>query len=292
MNNNTFAAGLKDLMKERKVSGQKIADIVGVSQKTVSRYANGDVTPSRDMQKKILEAIAKEGGHPEDADMDKRPRMPFPSVRVALKSKAEILSEDDVLDAERQKTALDMQTACKVFSSLSERNQLFVLENFDVYSRIDAYEVAIVEAFSVIPEERRNFIVNKLKLVNLSFSAMKSKPDACLKIADYMKMMGRCKGIKTERFENVSPTPCCREFADRLKKARGEVVERLGAYLHEMITFDETDWYLLVLIQMYGLEDIGANTTYYGKIVGDNLYQLITYTEKLSEKYAPTEEKE
>ena len=59
MNSNTFADRLKSLMKERKISGQRIADAVDISQKTVSRYATGESEPTEGMQRSILSAIAE-----------------------------------------------------------------------------------------------------------------------------------------------------------------------------------------------------------------------------------------
>ena len=42
---NNFSKRLTQLMKQRKISGQKIGEAVGKSQKTISRYANGEIDP-------------------------------------------------------------------------------------------------------------------------------------------------------------------------------------------------------------------------------------------------------
>ena len=57
-------------------------------------------------------------------------------------------------------------------------------------------------------------------------------------------------------------------------------MEILGKYLPEIITFDERDWYLLMLVQFLSLKDRGANTTYYGKTIGDKVFGLLNYMER------------
>ena len=84
--------------------------------------------------------------------------------------------------------------------------------------------------------------------------------------------------------ESIALNQYGNEYADKLEKTSGVNVEKLGAFLPELITFDEKDWYLLTLVQMLKLKDRGANITYYGRIVGDKVYGLINYLEKLAEE--------
>ena len=57
MNQNSFANKVKTLMKERKISGQRIASELNVSQKTISRYSTGEIVPSEEIQQRILQVI-------------------------------------------------------------------------------------------------------------------------------------------------------------------------------------------------------------------------------------------
>ena len=291
MNNNNFADKLKNLMKERKISGQKIADAVGVSQKTISRYVTGENEPNEDMQKKILEAIAEIGGHPEDAITDKQPYIFATTLREAMKYSNQMASDDEILASELQEFYRDKENACKVFSLLEESNQKFVLDNYAVYCEMDAYEIAIIEAFAMISEDKRNFILDSLETIHLNLSDMKDNPSVCQKISRYMEMISKCKAIETEKMEkfsdipeNVSLSQYSQEYADKLERASGINVEKMGAFLPELITFDERDWYLLSLVQMLRLRDRGANITYDGRVVGDKIYALINYIEKLVEE--------
>ena len=61
-----FSHRLTVLMRKRKISGQKIGELVGKSQKTISRYANGEVEPSNEVKNQIYGAIAKLSGIEED----------------------------------------------------------------------------------------------------------------------------------------------------------------------------------------------------------------------------------
>ena len=61
-----FSHRLTVLMRKRKISGQKIGDMIGKSQKTISRYANGEVEPSNEIKNQIYAAIAELSGIEED----------------------------------------------------------------------------------------------------------------------------------------------------------------------------------------------------------------------------------
>ena len=62
-----FSQRLSKLMKERKISGQKIAAAVGKSQKTISRYATGEIEPTEELKNAIFRVIADISGLEEDA---------------------------------------------------------------------------------------------------------------------------------------------------------------------------------------------------------------------------------
>ena len=54
---NEFAGYLKATMKKYKITGQQIADMVGVAQKTISRYARGESTADIGRQEEIKKAL-------------------------------------------------------------------------------------------------------------------------------------------------------------------------------------------------------------------------------------------
>lgn len=290
MNSNKFADRLKSLMKERKISGQRIADAVDVSQKTISRYATGESEPTEGMQRSILSAIAELSGHPEDASMNWHPHYFESSLSEWLElADARTLSDDE--EGEMWENLLGMHQACWVFSLLEECNQKFVLDNFGLFCGIDVYEVAIIEAFADISESKRRFVLDSLETVRLGFSELKSKPAVCRKISDYMGMVQRCRALKPEKWEMPSDMPLelvytkkMRKYSLLLEKTKAADVEKMCRYLPKMVTFDEKEWYLLALVQILALRDRGENkTTYEDKEVGDKVHGLISWLVKEQE---------
>lgn len=283
---NNFADRLKALMKERKISGQKIADAISVSQKTISRYATGEIEPNEEMQRKVLSAVAEIGGHPEDAEY-KPKKFIFPNtLRELITSGIDLVSEEELLACELQEMEMDKDMACRVFSLLLESNQKFVIENFETFSGLEVYEIALVESFARISKDMQDFVLEGLEMVRMNCVEMGMYASTCKKISNYMQMISKCKSITIESIEKFDDIPdgyettdLINEYAELLEHTRGIDVENLGNYLLELITFDERDWYLLMLVQFLTLRDKGANTTYHGKIVGDRVFGLLNYLE-------------
>lgn len=290
MNQNRFADKLKMLMKERKVSGQKIASELNVTQKTISRYATGEIVPSEEMQQRILQAIANLGGHPEDAEVKKIKILPM-TLREVLESGLPLMSDEELEAREMREWESDKHKACQIFSMLEKKNQKFVMEHFQMYCDLDAYEIAIVEAFSVIPEDKREFVLDELNVIRIDYTAMLNNPYQCKKAAQYMEMISKCKDLVPEQYEkyqelpnDIEETEELKAYEDMLEKTSGINVEKMGTYLPELINFDEKDWYLLMLVQLVSMHDKGANVTYWGRFVGDKIHLLINYLEKLAEE--------
>lgn len=290
MNQNRFADKLKMLMKERKVSGQKIASELNVTQKTISRYATGEIVPSEEMQQRILQAIANLGGHPEDAEVKKIKILPM-TIREVLESGLPLMSDEELEEQEMREWESDKHKACQIFSMLEKKNQKFVMEHFQMYCDLDAYEIAIVEAFSVIPEDKREFVLDELNVIRIDYTAMLNNPYQCKKAAQYMEMISKCKDLVPEQYEkyqelpnDIEETEELKAYEDMLEKTSGINVEKMGTYLPELINFDEKDWYLLMLVQLVSMHDKGANVTYWGRFVGDKIHLLINYLEKLADE--------
>lgn len=287
MNKKGFSADLKRLMKERKVSGAKIGKVVGVSQKTISRYVTGEKEADDMMKKKILKAIAEIGGHPEDADMGIQQCVLSHTLEELDKHKDMMPSDDEILEKELQEIEKDREEACKVFSLLNERNQMFVLENFKIFSDINLYEIAIVKAFTVISEDKKRWILEGLETLHLNLSALKNNPQVCRKISRYMEMISKCKETTEEDFDkfqnmpkDIMYSPYVEEYVEKLNSVSGSVAEKMATFLPELITLDSRDWYLMMLVQTVNLNDRGGNPCY-GSMVGDRMFALVNLIEKL-----------
>lgn len=289
MNQNSFANKLKMLMKERKISGQRIASELNVSQKTISRYSTGEIVPSEEIQQRILQAIADIGGHPEDAET-KLKVLPM-TLREVLDSGLPLMSDEEIEAEELREWELDKHKACQVFSVLDKTNQKFVMEQFQMFCDLDAYEIAIVEAFSEIPEDKREFVLDGLNVLRIDYLSMLNNSYSCKKAAQYMDMISKCKELVPEQYEkfegmsdDIEITDELKVYEDMLEKTNGNNVEKMGTYLPELLNFDEKDWYLLMLVQFVSMQDKGANITYWGRVVGDRVYALINYLEKLADE--------
>lgn len=291
MNQNRFADKLKMLMKERKISGQKIASELNVTQKTISRYATGAIVPSEEMQQRILQVIADIGGHPEDAQVQKAIKTLPMTLREIRDSGLPLMSDEELEEQEMREWESDKHEACRVFSILEKKNQKFVMEHFQMYCDLDAYEIAIVEAFSVIPDDKREFVLDGLNVIRMDYIALCNNSYQCKKAAQYMEMISKCRELLPEQYEkyqklpnDIEETEELKAYIDMLEKTSGLNVEKMGTYLPELINFDEKDWYLLMLVQLVSTQDKGANLTYGGSFVGDKIYALINYLEKLADE--------
>lgn len=295
-----YSDKVRYLMHERKISGQKIADMIGVSQKTVSRYVTGE-TKNEEMQKKILEAIAQISGYPEDAvftDFEK------PKIRLLATNLHEVnersekgvinLPDDEIFYMEMQELNQIKENACNVFALLEEKNQQYVLQNFDILRDIETYEIVILEKLEKISlrlsKEYRDSVIESLERVPLSWNSLKKNGNICKKVSNYFDMMTKCSTLVEEdskKFKGDIPkcenTLWVQEYADKLEKASGVEVERLSIALPNLVTMEQDDWEVLILIQLLRLEDKGYRE-YYGNIVGDKLYMFFKCLEKLEKE--------
>lgn len=289
MYENEFADKLRKLMKEKRISGQKIAREIGLSQKTISRYATGETKPSKETEKKILQVIANISGNSENT-MKSTQRIIRENIRKYSKF---IETEEEILNRDICIIETELNCACWKFSIMKKENQQFILDNFAVFANLNVYEIALIELFSQITEEDRKYIIDNLENSRLSLKPLQMYSSNCEKISSYMLMISKVEKVKLEQMEKFNrvceeyeETELTKEFRKKLNSKSGLCIETLNTYLPELILFDARDWYLLTLVQIMSLKDRGANLTYNGSIVGDKIFFLIQYMEKLVGKYS------
>ena len=275
-----FSEKLKDLMMKRKISGQKIADEMNVSQKTISRYATGEIVPNEEVQKKILDFIAQTGGHVEDAKLEwKFSTNSISELKRLLESEKTILTEQ-LKEWEKEK-----EDVCKAFSMFEPDNQQFVLDNFEIFNNIEVYEMLMCKSFLSFSDEKQKFILDSLATVHFEVKNFTMKPDVCKKIINYMEMISKCKNIVYEDEEKWSGGQLiqaaynenCQAYEKKIEEMSGKKIKFFGWYLWDMIKFDEKVWYLLMLVQILALSDTGVNSTFGEGIVGDKVSLLLKY---------------
>ncbi len=295
-----FARILKEFMEVRRISGQKIADAVGVSQKTISRYARGESEPSDEMQWKIFKAIAEIGGHPEDANIPLALR-PDESLDESISLLADLEFEILETGCEGLRWPDKFYTeASAVFSLLKEDNQKFVLDHLEAYASVRCYEIDIIHSFTLLSEAQKDFVLKSLQTIHLDYREMSTKPAICKKISNCMRMISECESIVPESWklgvadvpESPADTELVKKYKDLLMESYEDEVPMLCLFLREMLFWDERDWYLLMLVNFLVLSDQGLNMTEGKEILGDKVFGLTKYLEEQKEKIIEKYKKE
>lgn len=296
MQNRSFAVQLRSLMKQRKISGEKIAQKLNVSQKTISRYSTGEIVPRKEVQKSIFRIISEIGGHPEDATIDLTDN--FITLNKLEQYKDYIINQDELDCIEYQLLEQYEHDALLKFSLLQPKNQTYILKNYENLRRIKKYELQLLSNWNDLSCRKRDFILKNLELVQFNFENIKGKEDVCQKIRDYSQMIFSCKDAVKEDIEQITRSvkngvsiqtnfnDNCKIFAEKLKQSIPSEVETFSEYLLALILIDSPDFYFLMLIQIMCLNDMHFNEDrfavepLYGTFVGDRLYSLFNYIEQ------------
>lgn len=285
----SFANVLKTLMKKYHISGQKIADRIGKSQKTVSRYANGDVIPKTKIQEQVLQAVAEIAGY---------------STEAILEEGKEIKSfrkmERVTLGSARQKTYRERrkqaeQWAVRIFALLPEEKQSFLLEFFDVYAELRMHEIEMVDNLKRLSKEKQKTVMDMaLSLAFRDADANKEKLEwyRAFKYDEIAKRVSEYhwEPESREKYQQIpeleEETELEEQFASKLADKSLELgqIQRMGIRLVDMINYTEEEWEFLKRIQVIYVQDEGINYTRDYQIVGDQVYMMMCWLEKLAER--------
>lgn len=181
---NRFSKRLSQLMKERKISGQKIGAAVGKSQKTISRYANGETEPSVEMKNKIYQAIADLSGYEEDALTEEE--LQFQEILQDWEFgeyEIEIGKQMENKKMEREKNLLES------FKKLTIGAKQYYIDNFDVFHKIEDWEDWLLDTYKGLSSDKQNYLIKELEKSELSISIIEDNE----KIAGYTKMILKSK---------------------------------------------------------------------------------------------------
>ena len=285
----SFASVLKSLMKKYRISGQKIADRIGKSQKTVSRYATGEVVPKKKIQEQVLQAVSEIAGYStEDLVAEgKEIKRVWELKTVTLGSARR--------EAYKERREQAEKWAVRVFALLPEEKQKFMLDFFDLYAELKMYEMEMVDNFRRIPAEKEQVIMDIAYF--LAMRKDQEKKDAleqyralkygefCDRISQYQwEPESRDKYLEIPELEEETELES--KFARKLADKSLELgqIQRLGIRLVDMINYRVEDWRFLSYIQVIYVQDEGTNYTRDYQIVGDEVYMLMCWLEKLAEK--------
>ncbi len=221
-----FSQRLALLMKERKISGQKIADAIGKSQKTISRYVNGEIDPSNEVKNAIYKAIASISGIEDDAMTE------------------EELDEEEIF--------LEMSTYFSesdndAFAKLSNAAKEYYSENLEDLILVEEWEDDVLNFYHKLSSTKQEEMANYLDNFNFTYKSVKNTE----KLAAYMRMIERSNKrpvilINDEAADKKSDE----EFYKKVKK----MGVKLPSHPY-FLSYGPYDWYLLLRINIYELYD-------------------------------------
>ena len=305
---NTFDKWLKAVMKNEHISGQMIADKVGVSQKSISRYSTGEVEPDDATKSKIYEALAEL-----TRNMDYIKGNSYTLPKKKEKVDVSVLESDEqALGQEgeeefilHKKWAAATENAVLAFAGLSESNQKYILDNLEIFLSVDLYETYLIDDFLELSDKARQQLLEDLQRPLLLFKNLQGAPEKTKKIANYLHMVQEAEKIipgKTEELQAGVENEWTKAFRSRLEERiinttgneeDGMAVEVLSDCILEYLNYTPELWYFLMLVQMHLLNDKEKiQILYYEKygsigkmeLVGAKALSLISYLHRLTGK--------
>ena len=274
---NEFAGYLKATMKKYKITGQQIADMVGVAQKTISRYARGESTADIGRQEEIKKALELLIKDKEEAKNRKARREMIKALggtpgvlqgTIAINKK--LGWEDDwddewyerqEIEQEERERERDIDEACAVFALLEEDKQAFILEHLEAYCNIGNPEHEVVRRFFFVPRNKQKIILQTLEN-NISLNNRDIVKNVRLfectemmyEMREKWKTWIPCDFTLADADMNYEKTELVKKFAEALKEP-GTSPARLRDNLYEYIAYEEEDWYLILLVRMMSKGD-------------------------------------
>ena len=258
---NNFSKRLTQLMKQRKISGQKIGEAVGKSQKTISRYANGEIDPPVEMKNKIYKAISDIGGYAVDARTQEEcdllielQNMPWTTTEIELGNEIQ-------MENERRQARL-----ISYFKSFTAGAKKYFINNCEIFYEIQDWEDWILDIYKELPSDKQEYVINELEQCELTMETLEYNT----KIAGYCKMISESKNRpfvvvdKDIDITNLSKRDevLLEKFFDRTFeydcKKNNEILSEMteGPLIEpKYLKYTKEDWYFLFRVQVFEMYD-------------------------------------
>lgn len=255
-----FSKRLSLLMKERKISGQKLGAAVGKSQKTISRYATGEVEPSEEMKNMIYRAIANFSGIVEDgmteAELDEQ--------EFFWRWSEEYTKEIDCTERRLAQDVMNKLTGnasdlIKVFQKLSLGAKKYYLTNFETLHLVEDWENAVLDFFHGLSASKQEELVRYLENFNFDYKALGNVG----KLSAYMKMIKNAERrpiliidrLNEGRIVNGQKDSLIKEFEEMLLEISTGKRQGVMPIYPWFLSYTPYDWYFLLRVQIYELYD-------------------------------------
>ncbi len=255
-----FSKRLSLLMKERKISGQKLGAAVGKSQKTISRYATGEVEPSEEMKNIIYRAIANFSGIVEDgmteAELDEQ--------EFFWRWSEEYTKEIDCIERRLAQDVMNKLTGnasdlIKVFQKLSLGAKKYYLTNFETLHLVEDWENAVLDFFHGLSASKQEELVRYLENFNFDYKTLGNVG----KLSAYMKMIKNAERrpiliidrLNEGRIVNGQKDSLIKEFEEMLLEISTGKRQGVMPIYPWFLSYTPYDWYFLLRVQIYELYD-------------------------------------
>lgn len=259
-----FSQRLSMLMKERKISGQRIGDAIGKSQKTISRYANGEVDPSNEIKNMIYRVIADISGIKEDATTEEELDLQKNLERIYAELNEEIQPgcyEWELGIQESERTEEKYWQHERVFHDLSLGAKNYYMENINAFHLVEEWEYCVLDLFHAFTPRQQERFIKYLENFNYHFEELRKNCSAN-KIAAYTEMVVRSKNrpaLLIEKNRNadtwsIEEKKLEEEFSRILDQKKYSDNEEMLGY-PEFLSFSPYDWYVLLRITIFELYD-------------------------------------
>jgi transcriptional regulator with XRE-family HTH domain len=274
-----FSERLSLLMKERKISGKKIGELVGKSQKTISRYANGEVEPTEEMKNAIFKAISTLSGIEDNWNNINQSNI-LDGYDFGLGWFDPDGAEVEMARTHSRKQLNNIAFLEKEFARMTTQAQIYYLKCFDHFMKIRDWEICVLDFIHSLDTKKQEKLLNYLEKFTIHYNGILS-PE---KLASYMYMISASQNrpsiIYNRESENTnSPSDEEIDFSEKLSAlfsnsspydtedyiADGSSLE--DEYIIptcEYLEYSPFDWYLLLRIQIFESYEDEFNTTIWG----------------------------
>jgi transcriptional regulator with XRE-family HTH domain len=287
-----FSERLSLLMKERKISGQKIGELVGKSQKTISRYANGEIEPPEEMKNAIFKAISTLSGIEDDWNIQNQPHL-FNEYDLGDWFIDPNGAEAEIARNYERNDLNNIAFLEKEFAHMTTQAQKYYLKYFDHFMKIHEWEMFVLDFIHSLEAKKQENLLNYLEKFTVYYGGIQS-PE---KLASYMYMISAASNrpsiIYAREAKNTnSQSKEQRDFSDKLSALFSHFSPyNTDDYMNdglldqsiipscEYLKYSPFDWYLLLRLQIFEYYDDTLNTVFwceeYPTTLGPKLFGLL-----------------
>lgn len=178
-----FSSRLKKIMKKNGITGQKLGEKVYVSQKTISRYATGQILPSEDMIKKIKNALLDFGVSQKDIDNLTNNNIPnLINTKISNLNDIKklpsfsIQSDDEIYNEELAIENAMLKNMKALFAMLPEKTQELYLKNLDFFKHLTIEDLLFIQMLEDISKPYIvQFVMEQLRSITFTPEFSKNK---------------------------------------------------------------------------------------------------------------------